>query len=55
MLSKFLCIGDFKLKGVNWDTGSSSNSLEHEFVNGFADLGLLQCIESAIHNKGNMT
>ena len=54
MLRKFLYIGDFNLKGVNWDTGNSSNSLENELVNGFADLGLLQCIEFATHNKGNI-
>ena len=54
MLKKFLCIGDFNLKGINWDTGNSSNSLENEFINGFADLGLLQCKESATHNKGNI-
>ena len=54
MLRKFLVIGDFNLKGVNWVTGNSNSSLETDFINGFADLGLLQCIDSATHNKGNI-
>ena len=54
MLRKFVIIGDFNLKGVNWDMGNSTNSLENEFVNGFADLGLLQCIDAPTHNKGKI-
>ena len=26
MLRKYLCIGVFNVKGINWDTGNSSNS-----------------------------
>ena len=51
MLRKFVVIGDFNLKGVNWVMGNSTNSLENEFVNGFADLGLLQCIDAPTHNS----
>ena len=54
MLRKFVVIGDFNLKGVNWNMGNSANSLENEFVNGFAYLGLLQCIDAATHNKGKI-
>ena len=56
MLRKFVVIGDFNLKGVNWVTGNSKIFLENEFVNGFSDLGLLQCIDVPIHNmnKGNI-
>ena len=54
MLRKFLVIGDFNLKGINWNTGSSSNSQENAFLNGFADLGLLQCINDTTHSKGNI-
>ena len=54
MLRKFVVIGDFNLKGVNWVMGNSTNSLENEFVNGFADLGLLQCIDAPTHNKGKI-
>ena len=54
MLRKFVVIGDFNLKGINWVTGNSKNFLENEFVNGFSDLGLLQCIDVPTHNKGNI-
>ena len=54
MLRKFVVIGDFNLKGVNWATGNSKNFLENEFINGFSDLGLLQCIDVPTHNKGNI-
>ena len=54
MLRKFVVIGDFNLKGVNWVTGNNKNFLENEFVNGFSDLGLLQCINVPTHNKGNI-
>ena len=54
MLRKFVVIGDFNLKGVNWVTGNSKNFLENEFVNGFSNLGLLQCIDVPTHNKGNI-
>ena len=52
MLRKLLVIGDFNLKGVNWDMGNSTNTVENEFVNGFPDLGLMQCIDAPAHNKG---
>ena len=52
MLRKFLVIGDFNLKCVNWNMGNSTNTVENEFVNGFADLGLMQCIDAPTHNKG---
>ena len=55
MLRKFVIIGDFNLKNVDWNGGNglnNTNSLENEFVNGFADLGLLQCIDAPTHNKG---
>ena len=52
MLRKFLVIGDFNLKCVNWNMGISTNTVENEFANGFADLGLMQCIDAPMHNKG---
>ena len=54
MLRKFLVIGDLNLKSINWSTGTSENVLETEFLNGFAELGLVQCIDAATHNKGNI-
>ena len=54
MLRKFLVIGDLNLKSINWSTGTSENVLETEFLNGFAELGLVQCIDAATQNKGNI-
>ena len=49
-----MVIGDLNLKSINWSTGTSENALETEFLNGFAELGLVQCIDAATHNKGNI-
>ena len=55
MLRKFIIVGDFKfnLNGIDWATGNTRSSIEREFSNGFADLGLIQCINTATHTKGN--
>ena len=53
MLRKFIVIGDFNLNGVTWATGSCKTSIEREFINGFANLGFLQCINEPTHKKGN--
>ena len=52
MLRKFIVIGDFNLKGIDWASGNTRGSIEREFLNGFADLGLFQCINTATHDKG---
>ena len=53
MLRKFVIVGDFNLNGIDWVTGNTRGSIESEFLNGFADLGLTQCINTATHTKGN--
>ena len=53
MLRKFIVISDFNLNGVTWVTGSCKTSVEKEFINGFANLGLLRCINEPTHKKGN--
>ena len=52
MLRKFIIIGDFNLNGIDWASGCTRSSMEKEFLNGFADLGLIQNINVATHNKG---
>ena len=54
MLRQFLVIGDLNLKSINWSMGTRENAIETEFLNGFAELGLVQCIDAATHNKGNI-
>ena len=51
MLRKFIIIGDFNLNGIDWASGCTRSSIEREFLNGFADLGLIQNINVATHNK----
>ena len=52
MLRKFIVIGDFNLNGIDWASGCTRSSIERKFSNGFADLGLIQNINVATHNKG---
>ena len=54
MLRKFIVIGDFNLKGIDWASGNTRGSIEREFLNEFADLGLFQCINTATHDKGKI-
>ena len=53
MLRKFVIVGDFNLNGIDWVTGNTRGSIEREFLSGFADLGLTQCINTATHTKVN--
>ena len=52
MLRKFIIVGDFNLNGIDWGSGYTRSSIEREFLNGFADLGLIQNINVATHKKG---
>ena len=52
-LKKFFLIGDLNLRMVNWEENCSSNSVEQMFVDEFVRLGLIQCIKSPTHIKGN--
>ena len=54
MLRKFIIVGDFNLNGIDWVTGNTRSSIERQFLNGFADLGFIQCINTATHTKGNI-
>ena len=54
MLRKFIIVGDFNLNGIDWGSGYTRSSIEREFLNGFADLGLIQNISVATHKKGNI-
>ena len=52
MLRKFIIIGGVILNGIDWASGYTRSSIERELLNGFADLGLIQNINVATHNKG---
>ena len=50
----FFLIGDFNLRNASWEILSSSNGTEQSFINEFLRLGLIQCISSRTHIKGNI-
>ena len=54
MLRKFIIVSDFNLNGIDWGSGYTRSSIEREFLNGFADLGLIQNINVATNKKGNI-
>ena len=49
---KYIFIGDLNLKGINWENGTARGNLENKFLNGFAELGLVQCLKHPTHIKG---
>ena len=53
-MKKFFLIGDFNLRNPNWEILASSNTTEQSFINEFLCLGLIQCISSPTHTKGNI-
>ena len=55
MLRKFIIVGDFNLNGIDLGSGYTRSSIEREFLNGFADLGLIQNINVATHKKTFLT
>ena len=53
-LKKFFLIGDLNLRTINWESNSCTNRTEQMFLDEFIHLGLLQCIKSPTHVKGNI-
>ena len=49
---KFTFIGDLNHKGIDWENGIARSNLENKFLNGFAELGLVQCLKHPTHIKG---
>ena len=54
MLKKLFIIGDLNLRNVNWETSTSSSNVEELFLEEFFKLGLIQCITTPTHIKGNI-
>ena len=53
-LKKFFLIGDLNLNTISWEANSCTNSTDQLFLDEFVRLGLLQCISSPTHIKGNL-
>ena len=53
-VKKLFIIGDLNLQNINWETCKSSNNVEKLFLEEFFKLGLIQCITTPTHIKGNI-
>ena len=51
---KVYAIGDFNLSSASWPNLCSNVEIEQCFIDSFSELGLIQCITSPTHSKGNV-
>ena len=52
-VKKFIMVGDFNLPQINWVSGTGTSTLDNIFLNGFAESGMVQCIQESTHKKGS--
>ena len=55
-VKKFIMVGDFNLPQINWVSGTGTSTLDNIFLNGFAESGMVQCIQlqESTHKKGSI-
>ena len=53
-VKKVILVGDFNLSHINWSDGIGVSTIDNTFLNGFAECGMVQCIENSTHNKGSV-
>ena len=53
-LRNIIILGDFNLGSIDWNNNIGKSSIDNFFLNSFAESGLLQCIASPTHRKGNI-
>ena len=53
-LRNIIILGDFNLGSIDWNNNQGKSSIDNFFLNSFAESGLLQCIASPTHRKGNI-
>ena len=53
-VKKFIMVGDFNLPQINWVSGTGTSTLGNIFLNGFAESGMVQCIQESTHKKGSI-
>ena len=44
----------FNLPQINWVSGTRTSTLDNIFLNGFAESGMVQCIQESTHKKGSI-
>ena len=53
-LKKFFIVCDLNFCNTDLETNTSTNNTEQMFIDEFIRLGLVQCISTSTHNKGNI-
>ena len=53
-VKKLILVGDFNLSKIDWPNGAGTSTLENIFVNGFAECGMIQCVDEATHTKNSI-
>ena len=53
-VKKCVLVGDFNLPHINWSDGIGVSTIDNTFLNGFAECGMVQCIQNSIHNQGSV-
>ena len=45
-VKKCILVGDFNLPHINWSDGIGVSTIDNTFLNGFAECGMVQCIQN---------
>ena len=53
-VKKCILVGDFNLPHINWSDGIGVSTIDNTFLNGFAECGMVQCIQNSTHNMGSV-
>ena len=53
-VKKCILVGEFNLPQINWTNGTGKSTMDNTFLNGFAECGIVQCIQEATHTKGKI-
>ena len=48
-VKKCVLVGDFNLPHINWSDGIGVSTIDNTFLNGFAECGMVQCIQNSTH------
>ena len=53
-VKKFIMIGDFNLPQINWMSSTGTSTPDNMFLSGFAEYGMIQCIQESTHKKDSI-
>ena len=52
-VKKCILVDDFNLPHIDWSDGIGVSTIDN-ILNGFAESGMVQCIQNSTHNKGSV-